>query len=100
MASGVGNFDIHYLSWPAVKVQALANFIVECTINEEEKSLEQPETEKPSGYLKENELDLWRLHVEESSNELGSGACIVVESPDVVIIEYALKFEFKVSNMP
>ena len=92
MASGVGEFDIRYLYWPSIKVQALANFIVECTINEEEKPLEQPKIEKPFGHLKENELDLWRLHVVGSSNELRSGACIVVESPDVVIIKYALKF--------
>jgi len=36
--------------------------------------------------------------VDDSSNQLGSGAGIVLEGPDGVLIEQALHFAFRASN--
>ena len=40
----------------------------------------------------------WSLSVDGSSNQQGSGAGIVLEGPDGVLIEQALRFAFKASN--
>ena len=40
----------------------------------------------------------WLLSVDGSSNQQGSGAGIVLEGPNGVLIEQALRFAFKVSN--
>ncbi|RDX74961.1 hypothetical protein CR513_45217, partial [Mucuna pruriens] len=40
----------------------------------------------------------WFLLVEGSSNQIGSGVGIILEGPDVVLIEQSLHFEFKASN--
>ena len=42
--------------------------------------------------------DAWTLHVDGASNEEGSGAGLVLKSPEGVIAEYALRFSFKTSN--
>ena len=40
----------------------------------------------------------WLLSVDGSSNQQGSGAGIVLEGPDGILIEQALRFAFKASN--
>ncbi|KAK3007570.1 hypothetical protein RJ639_014416 [Escallonia herrerae] len=68
----LGEFDIHYRPRPSIKGQALADFIVECTlpIEVEESPLG---VEKP---LLPDQIGLftWMLYVDGSSNTSGSGA--------------------------
>ncbi|KAK3017080.1 hypothetical protein RJ639_007011 [Escallonia herrerae] len=68
----LGEFDIHYRPRPSIKGQALADFIVECTlpIEVEESPLG---VEKP---LLPDQIGLftWTLYVDGSSNTSGSGA--------------------------
>jgi len=40
----------------------------------------------------------WRLFVEGSSNQQGSGASVILEGSDGLLIEQALRFAFKASN--
>ena len=40
----------------------------------------------------------WILYVDGSSNSRSCGAGVVLEGPDEIIIEHALKFEVKTSN--
>jgi len=40
----------------------------------------------------------WVLSVDGSSNQQGSGAGVVLEGPNGLLIEHALKFAFKASN--
>ena len=40
----------------------------------------------------------WTLHVDGASNEQGSGAGLILKSPEGVMAEYALRFSFKTSN--
>ena len=40
----------------------------------------------------------WMLSVDGSSNQRGSGAGIILEGPNGVLIEQALRFAFKESN--
>jgi len=40
----------------------------------------------------------WTLHVDESSNVISCGAGVVLKSPDGILLEQSLKFDFKASN--
>ncbi|GAU43891.1 hypothetical protein TSUD_399390 [Trifolium subterraneum] len=74
-------FDITYMQRGAIKSQALANFVLELTY-------------PPS----ENEAQPWTLSVDSSSNLRDSGAGVVLEGPEGVIIEQSLRFAFKAIN--
>ncbi|GMH15082.1 hypothetical protein Nepgr_016923 [Nepenthes gracilis] len=87
----LGEFDIEFRSRPAIKVQALADFIVEITIPIYE---EQPaeKAEQP------DEVPEWTLHVDGSSTDSGGGAGVVLTTPDGFEIKYSLKLDFSTTN--
>lgn len=72
-------FEVEYKPRPAIKAQALADFIVEASYEEEE---------EPVG--------VWKLAVDGSAAQTGSGAGIRMTSPEGNVFEYAIKF--KASN--
>ena len=74
-------FHIRYQPRETIKSQALANFATELTPQPTEEAHPQ-----------------WILHVDGSSNNLSYKAGVVLEGPGEIIIEQALKFEFKTSN--
>ena len=53
----------------------------------EEQAIEQ---EKPAG--------VWLVMVEGSRSEQGSGAGVIIRSPEGVEVSYAVKFEFQLTN--
>ncbi|GKV13510.1 hypothetical protein SLEP1_g24510 [Rubroshorea leprosula] len=67
----------------AIRAQALADFIVECT--------PYPSTPNP-------EPNDWTLYVDGASNSKGSGACALLIGPDGYQSEHALKFNFDATN--
>ena len=83
--------------------RSLADFIVECTILKEaepeqgeigdlEPRLNSPEEEAdPPGCF-------WALYVDGSSNMSGAGAGLILISPEGIIVEYTLRFEFPTTN--
>nr|KYP69046.1 hypothetical protein KK1_022696 [Cajanus cajan] len=76
----LSEFDIKYESRGPLKAQCLADFVAELTLT----SADQPQ--------------VWTLHVDGSSNSKGDGAGIILEGPNEVALEKALKFGFKVTN--
>ena len=44
------------------------------------------------------DLPIWRLSVDEAANAQGSGADLILTSPEGIDIEYALRFGFRASN--
>ncbi|XP_057444551.1 uncharacterized protein LOC130736779 [Lotus japonicus] len=64
-----------------VTIQSLIDFVAELTPTEGEKTQGE-----------------WVLSVDGSSNDTESGAGITIESPDKMVIEQSLKFEFKASS--
>src|SRR4051812_3434862 len=71
-----------------MKGQVMADLIVECTIPQPEERLPQDgEGTQP-----------WTLHIDGASNGQGDGAGIILESPEGLISEHALRFGFKASN--
>ena len=69
-----------------MKAQALADFIAEC-------SIPFPENRQP-----ESAAAAWMLYVDGSATSGGSGAGLVVVSPERQVHEHALKFLFKTLN--
>ena len=45
-----------------------------------------------------NDLSIWKLSVDGASNAQGSGAGLILTSPEGIDIEYALRFGFQASN--
>ncbi|GAV63240.1 RVT_3 domain-containing protein [Cephalotus follicularis] len=83
----LGEYDVKFEARPAIKSQVLANFIGD---NTPTKCME----EDPS----ESERGIWKLSVDGSSCITGSGAGLVLMSPDGWMLEYALRFKFKATN--
>jgi len=77
----LSEFHIQYQPRGAIKSQALADFAAELTPSSAGDA-------HPS----------WILHVDGSSNERSCDTGVVLEGPDEIVIEQALKFEFKTSN--
>ncbi|XP_074327706.1 uncharacterized protein LOC141665619 [Apium graveolens] len=101
LAIELGEFNIKYNPRTAIKAQALAEFVVECIISNQEVggqkivTLEGEEKEKYEGVtLKE----YWVLHYDRASKTKSSGAGLVLQSPEAFMIEYALKLDFPNMN--
>jgi len=80
----LSEYGIQYESRGPIKAQFLANFLVELS--------EPPVADR---HVKEIS---WILSVDGASNLRGSGAGIVLEGPEGVLIEQSLRFAFKASN--
>ncbi|GAB2287876.1 hypothetical protein Dimus_037963 [Dionaea muscipula] len=78
----LGQYQIDYQPRPAIKGQALADFLVECA--------EFAAPPRPS--------PCWTLHIDGSSGRQGGGAGLVLTSPDGSEVEYAMRFDFTVTN--
>ncbi|XP_056691831.1 uncharacterized protein [Spinacia oleracea] len=77
----LSEYDIEYKPRTAIKAQALADFIVKASYEEEEEP-----------------LGTWQISVDGSAAVTGSGAGIIMVSPEGNVFEYAIKFKFKASN--
>ncbi|GAU46453.1 hypothetical protein TSUD_402200 [Trifolium subterraneum] len=77
----LSEYDITFVPRGNIKSQLLADFILELSSPPEATNM-QP----------------WTLSVDGASNIRGSGAGVVLEGPDGVLIEQSLRFAFKASN--
>ncbi|KAL8155730.1 hypothetical protein AgCh_000945 [Apium graveolens] len=92
-------FDIKYKPQTSIKAQALVDFVVECTINNQEVG----ERSSNPGRKRKDDEDLtlkeyWVLYFDRTSKTKFSGAGLVLQSLDGFIIEYALKLDFLTTN--
>ena len=76
----LSEFDIHFESRKALKAQVFANLLAEMTFSAEENTEE------------------WTVFVDGSSNSKGSGAEIIIENNEGIIIEISLGLSFPVIN--
>jgi len=79
----LSEFDIQYEPRGCIKGQVYADFVAELS---------------PGGEQEVEAGSQWLLSVDGSSNQQGCGAGIVLEGPNGVLIEQALRFAFKASN--
>jgi hypothetical protein len=77
----LSQYDIQFLPRGNIKSQVLGDFLVEFT-----------------SPIQEEVPHVWLLLVDGSSNLKGSGAGVVLEGHNDLLIEKSLRFEFKVSN--
>ena len=83
----LSEFDIRYKPKTTIKGKILVDFIMEFT------SAEPIETTQLT-----SDLPIWRFSVDGAANAHGSGAGLILTSPDGIDVEYALKFGFQASN--
>ena len=79
----LSEFDITFEARKAIKSQALADFIRELT---------------PTNMSDVNPDQVWKVYVDGFSNAKGSGAGVIVESPEGVATEHSLQLKFPTSN--
>ncbi|KAK0594753.1 hypothetical protein LWI29_000130 [Acer saccharum] len=86
----LSEYDIRYTPKTAIKGQAVSDFIAEFTEPDAEvrRAMEDEQTTKFQ----------WKLHVDGSSNTHGSGAGIVITTPEGDTVECAMRFDFKATN--
>ena len=72
----LSQFDIKFVPRPAIKGQALVDFIVEFTTPEDKRPKEAP-------MIPTKKIPKWGLYVNGSSNEGGSGAGLILVSLEV-----------------
>ena len=103
----LGEFDIQYKPRVAIKAQALADFVVECTIDKPEiGGQDNMEVDKPKDPEKvdkpkdpeESPKEYWHLYFDGASKTKSSGAGLVLRSPEGFIVEYAIKLDFPTTN--
>ena len=83
----LSEFDIRYKSRIAIKGQILADFMIEFT----------PAQSTEATQLAPD-LPIWKLSVDGVAYAQGSGAGLILTSPDGIDTEYALRFGFQASN--
>ena len=87
----LSEFDIKYKTRTTAKGQVLEDFIMEFTLSN---TLAQPiETTQLVP-----DLPIWRLSVDRAANSQGSGAGLILISPDRIDMEYAHRFGFQAFN--
>ncbi|KAK0596580.1 hypothetical protein LWI29_016986 [Acer saccharum] len=86
----LNEFDIRYTPKATIKGQAVSDFIAEFT---------EPDAEVRRIMEDEQASEFqWKLHVDGSSNTHGSGAGIVITTPERDAVECAMRFDFKATN--
>ena len=83
----LSEFDIRYKPKTVMKGQILVDFVMEFTSTE---FTEDAQTTP--------DLPVWKLSVDRAANAQGSGAGLILTSPEGIVIEYALRFGFRASN--
>ncbi|XP_021844707.1 uncharacterized protein [Spinacia oleracea] len=83
-ANQLSDFGLEYEPRRAIKAQALADFIIECTNR-------PPERDKASKMS-------WELYVDGSATRTGCGPSILIKTPNVDRLEYVVKFSFLAFN--
>ena len=83
----LSEFNIRYRTKTAIKGQVLAYFVMEFTSAEPAKDAQTT-----------TDHSTWKLSVDGATNAQGSGAGLILTSPEGIDIEYTLRFGFRTSN--
>nr|XP_043620395.1 uncharacterized protein LOC122592271 [Erigeron canadensis] len=91
----LGEHEIEFKPRNAIKGQILADFLAEVPLNEtknKRKVIQEMKPEDPE------DLKAWKLFTDGASSVDGSGAGLILTSPEEKEFTYALRFDFKASN--
>jgi ribonuclease HI len=89
----LGSLSVEYKPWAAIKGQVLAEFLAEFQYDPNNPSLTIL-AEAQLGWV----IGKWELFVDGASNSKGSGAGVVLVSPEGLILEQAVRLKFSASN--
>uniref|UniRef100_A0A2N9I6U4 RNA-directed DNA polymerase n=1 Tax=Fagus sylvatica TaxID=28930 RepID=A0A2N9I6U4_FAGSY len=81
----LSEFDIEYHPRQAIKAQALADFIAEFTVNEDEPSEEKPDEE-------------WEIEIDGSSVKGAGGVGIVFKTPEGHLLKHSTRLQLKIRS--
>ncbi|KAK9071736.1 hypothetical protein SSX86_008165 [Deinandra increscens subsp. villosa] len=84
----VGPFDIQFKPRVSIKGQVVADFLAEVPDGASVNVITIPEAKE----------QVWILHTDGSSNSDGSGAGLILKSPEGDELTYAIRFNFQASN--
>ena len=100
MSHELSQFDIEYKPRNVVKGQALADFILEFSLQYEgdDKALMSTPPIKEIKLHKENDAPGWTLHIDGAANNEGAGAGVVLLSSEGHKLNSAIHFSFKAIN--
>ena len=87
-------FDIDYVAKKVVKERAVAEFLAQNLLAEEE----EWELEFPNEYLGAIEVQGWRVHFDEVVNSWGADIRVILITPEGEMIPMAKRLEFEVTN--
>ena len=87
-------FDIDYVAKKVVKGRAVADFLAQNPLNEEEEF----KLEFPDEHLGEIEIQGWRMYFDGAVNSRGVGVGVILITPDGEMIPMAKKLDFEVTN--
>ncbi|XP_074342458.1 uncharacterized protein LOC141680022 [Apium graveolens] len=94
----LGEFDIKYNPRTTIKAQALDNFVVECTIANQEFGGQE---DTPQGEVRERNVEnkeFWVLYFDGASKINSSGDGLILQSTDGFLVKYAIKLDFTTKN--
>jgi len=94
----LSQFFIEYHPRTAIKGQALADFMVECSFSEANVELPETETSDRAVAVLQHGQSAWTLYVDGSSTVNVSGAGIILTSPEGFKVQQAIRFGFKATN--
>ena len=80
----LSQFDIEYRPRTAIKAQALADFIAEFTLPDEDGTTD--------------EVDKWIIQTDDSSAQKRGGVGVVITTPDGEVIKYGVQLKFPAIN--
>uniref|UniRef100_A0A2N9FQ85 Uncharacterized protein n=1 Tax=Fagus sylvatica TaxID=28930 RepID=A0A2N9FQ85_FAGSY len=81
----LSEFDIEYHPRQAIKAQALADFIAEFTVTEDEPSEEKPDEE-------------WEIEIDGSSVKGAGGVGIVFKTPEAHLLKHSTRLQLKIRS--
>ena len=96
----LSQFDIEYKPRNVMKGQALADFILEFTLQFEgdDKALISPHALDEIKQIKENDAPWWTLYIDGAANSEGAGVGVVLMSPEGHKLSSAIHFSYKATN--
>lgn len=94
----LGQFDLRYIPRTAIKAQALADFVVECSFSTTEPEIPANTLATTDNTTLSTTDNIWKLYVDGSSTNTRCGAGLVLNSPDGFQVKQALQLNFKATN--
>ena len=95
----LSEYDLEFWPRKSIKAQALADFVAECTFQNQQRD-EIQSAPVGSSQLEgtERQEDIWSVYVDGSSAQEGAGAGILLVGPDKEEFKYSIKFTFPITN--